>query len=148
MKGKPTPQKHDTKKKPGSEKRKRDAFLTKLARQAIRQMRRIPPNRARFSLYITSEADPKHRITVIDNGVGPDSAFWICYSPSGAMPEKAPPASTYVVRTAAELDSVIAWIAENPAMYSKPKGDALDRLETEPYDDDLHSPWTEESPEE
>ena len=100
-------------------------------------LRKAPADKTAFTLRITADGTPR-RITVIDRGRGPDSSYHIHLSRDGTVPPWLPPTSTYAVRDAAELDSVLATFAEYPELYSRPRGDALDEPDAIRYDEQAY----------
>ena len=103
--------------------------LSQIAMMAVRRLRSLPKEQAAFTLYVGQEETP-HRMTVISNGKGDDSAYYIYQGSS--IPKDYPPMSTYLVSTQADLDMVLAMFADNPELWAKPIDDMLD-LKEESY---------------
>ena len=103
--------------------------LSLIAMAAVRKLRSLPREQAAFTLYVGQEETP-HRMTVISNGKGDDSTYYIYQGSS--IPKDYPPMSTYLVSTQTDLDTVLAMFADNPELWAKPADDMLD-LKEESY---------------
>ena len=101
---------------------KRRIPLSPFAMKVIRRLRSLPKWQAAFSLSITSEETP-HTMEVIRNG-GPASTYYIHVGQR--VPDRLPPDSTYVVGTPTELDTVLAYFANDPSMWGAPAGEPLE----------------------
>ena len=109
--------------------------LSRTAMAAVRHLRSLPQEDARFTLKVSQEGTP-HSMTVIANGRGPDSTYWIYQSAKpGPAPEWLPPASTYVVSTETDMDTALCMFADSPSLWSGAESDALD-LPNEPYSEE------------
>ena len=111
-------------------KKKRGVRLSPFAKKAIKRLRGLPRSQAAFTLRIMDEGTP-HVYEALGNG-GPASTYYICLSASGKMPDKLPPTSTYMAKTPGEVDTILAYFADNPDLWSAPRGEPLEG-DWEPY---------------
>ena len=103
--------------------------------QTIREIRLLPKEVSRFTLYAAIEPKEGHRwqTTVVDRGRGGDSRFYAIQTPDGKLPSWAPRECSYCCPDEEGLLAILGMFRDHPELWSKDLGDALDEPDVEPY---------------
>lgn len=113
-------------------------LLSKEAWNVVRRIRALPKEKAGFTLYATKQSSP-HGVRIVDNGVGPDSKYYVIKAKNGKVPRWANPMNSYVVPDEASLIQTLTLFADCPELFSQKPGDALDEAYVVPFDDETDS---------
>lgn len=113
-------------------------LLSENAWDIVHRIRALPTDKARFTLFAAKQTSPRG-VKIVDNGIGPDSRYYIIKARNGKVPKWATSINSYVVPDETSFLQTLTLFADYPELFSAKPGDALDEAYVIPFDDEIDS---------